>query len=369
MIKIKAPGRICLFGEHQDYLGLPVIAMAISKYIYLRAAKNTRSKFIIDFPDIGDFLEIPLNNQELEYSSKRDYIKSGYNQFIRKGFKFNKGYNITISGDIPINAGASSSSALVISWLYFLNLLCGFPLTKYELALEGYNTEVREFGESGGKMDFFTSVFGKMIYLEPTESHPKLIEIPLKLKGLVLGNSKEKKETVEDLRKTKSLSIESFTALKDLFPGFNIHVSTLKDLEDALPKLALNYQEKILGNIINRDLTSNALKLIQNHDNRKEARHLNMKRDTYFYKTLGNLLNRHQYQLKNNIKVSTKKIDTIIKACLDSGALGAKINGSGFGGTMFALAPHKKTIMKKVMETCGGEAFKISTSRGVHKYK
>ena len=24
-----APGRVCLFGEHQDYLGLPVIAAAI----------------------------------------------------------------------------------------------------------------------------------------------------------------------------------------------------------------------------------------------------------------------------------------------------------------------------------------------------
>ncbi|MDC0235199.1 galactokinase family protein, partial [Candidatus Marinimicrobia bacterium] len=29
-LEISTPGRICLFGEHQDYLGLPVIAMAIS---------------------------------------------------------------------------------------------------------------------------------------------------------------------------------------------------------------------------------------------------------------------------------------------------------------------------------------------------
>jgi galactokinase len=27
---ISSPGRICLFGEHQDYLGLPVIPMAIN---------------------------------------------------------------------------------------------------------------------------------------------------------------------------------------------------------------------------------------------------------------------------------------------------------------------------------------------------
>ncbi|MBT4369578.1 MAG: galactokinase family protein, partial [Candidatus Marinimicrobia bacterium] len=29
-MEISTPGRICLFGEHQDYLGLPVIAMGIS---------------------------------------------------------------------------------------------------------------------------------------------------------------------------------------------------------------------------------------------------------------------------------------------------------------------------------------------------
>lgn len=29
MIKISTPSRLCLFGEHQDYLGLDVIALAI----------------------------------------------------------------------------------------------------------------------------------------------------------------------------------------------------------------------------------------------------------------------------------------------------------------------------------------------------
>ena len=32
---ISSPGRICLFGEHQDYLGLPVIPMAIDRRLYL----------------------------------------------------------------------------------------------------------------------------------------------------------------------------------------------------------------------------------------------------------------------------------------------------------------------------------------------
>ena len=111
MIRIKSPGRICLFGEHQDYLNYPIISMAISKYIYLQAKRITEPKFIINQPDIDISLEIPLNGEELEYRSNRDYLISGYNHFIRKNFKFERGYKIQITGDIPINAGVASSSA------------------------------------------------------------------------------------------------------------------------------------------------------------------------------------------------------------------------------------------------------------------
>ena len=33
----KAAARICFFGDHQDYLGLPVIAATIDRYIYMEA--------------------------------------------------------------------------------------------------------------------------------------------------------------------------------------------------------------------------------------------------------------------------------------------------------------------------------------------
>ncbi|MEM9867554.1 MAG: galactokinase family protein, partial [Bacteroidota bacterium] len=33
MIEISVPARICFYGDHQDYLGLPVIAGTIDRYI------------------------------------------------------------------------------------------------------------------------------------------------------------------------------------------------------------------------------------------------------------------------------------------------------------------------------------------------
>ena len=53
---------------------------------------------------------------------------------------------------------------------------------------------------------------------------------------------------------------------------------------------------------------------------------------------------------------------------INSGAYGAKINGSGFGGTMFALAPNNEENVKDALLNSGSEAFLIKTSEGVGDY-
>lgn len=368
MIRIRAPGRITLFGEHQDYIDYPTISLAISKYIYLEAKKASSSYLSIKISDLNEEIEIKLNNKELEYSSKRDYLRSAYNQYLRKGYRFQKGYKVNISGDIPINAGAASSSALVIAWLFFLNLICKThqKLNKYQLALMGYYTEVKEFNEGGGNMDHFTSVYGGIIHLEPKENRPEVLNKKIKLDGFVLGNSLEKKETVDDLFRVKNITKEAFLKLRDIMPNFNQYLTSLEDVKKFLPNLKKEYQRKVIGNIINRDITTKAKKLIFNEDFDK-----NFKNEEFinnFYINLGNLLNKHHYQLKENIGVSTEKIENMISNCIEAGALGAKINGSGFGGTMFALFPNNEDLLVESIEKVGGEAFKIEISNGVELY-
>ena len=46
-MEVSSPGRICLFGEHQDYLGLPVIAMAMNLRLQIRGRKRNDKKIII----------------------------------------------------------------------------------------------------------------------------------------------------------------------------------------------------------------------------------------------------------------------------------------------------------------------------------
>jgi galactokinase len=342
--------------------------MAISKYIYLEAKKTSGSYLSIELPDIDEDIEIKLNNKELEYSSKRDYLRSAYNQYLREGFRFQKGYKIKITGDIPINAGAASSSALVIAWLFFLNLIGRNrqKMNKFQLSLMGYKTEIKEFKEGGGSMDHFTSVFGGLLYLEPKKNGHEINNNSIKLDGFVLGNSLEKKETVEDLFRVKDITKKAFMEIKKVMPNFNQYLTSLEEVKKFFPNLKKEYQKKIIGNLVNRDITIQAKNLLFNGLKNRKYRDFESKNN--FYLRLGDLLNKHHFQLRENIEVSTDKIENMISECLDIGAFGAKINGSGFGGTMFALFPNNEDLLVESIEKIGGEAFIIKTSNGVEIY-
>jgi galactokinase len=368
MIRIKAPGRITLSGEHQDYLGFPVITLAISRYIFLEAKRIPEPFFKIELSDTNKNVEIPLNNEEQDYKIKRDYIRSCYNIFLRKGALFNKGYNIRIIGDIPVNAGVASSSALVIAWVYFLNLIGDLNLNFYQLAMEGYNAEVKEFQEGGGMMDHFNSIYGNLLYLEPINLNPKLKHLKLNFNGFVLGNSLNNKDTIEDLLRVKKDAITAFEDLKRLKPDFNQYSTKLSELTEIIPNLREKSKRMVVGNLNNRDITTNMWKLIMNNRSSLKKKRNVKKANLNFYQKLGELLNLHQQQLRENIRISTTKIDKLIESCLDLGAYGGKINGSGFGGTMFALMPGNERQLIQTIEDNGGEAFLIHPSNGVEIY-
>ena len=105
-MEISTPGRICLFGEHQDYLGLPIIAMAISLRSYIKGDKATNKQVTIRKPDL-DYTE-SFFLDDLEYDNPRDYFKSGIKVCMNEGLSFSHGFNCEVSSKIPIQSGTSS---------------------------------------------------------------------------------------------------------------------------------------------------------------------------------------------------------------------------------------------------------------------
>ena len=162
-----APGRTCLFGDHQDYLGLPIIACAINRYITVKATKNNSNTFNIDLPDINKKRIIALNKPFTKLE-KEDFLQAALQVLKRYNCIPNCGYNVLITGTIPINSGTSSSSALTIAWVQFLLQAFGpkHLLTPEYISQLAFEAEVLEFNAPGGKMDQYSIGLGNIIYLE-----------------------------------------------------------------------------------------------------------------------------------------------------------------------------------------------------------
>ena len=78
---------------------------------------------------------------------------------------------------------------------------------------------------------------------------------------------------------------------------------------------------------------------------------------------MGAMLTEHHHWLQV-LGVSTPKLDALVDAALQAGALGAKLNGSGGGGCMFAFAPNRQKEVADAIERAGGKAFIVAMAEG-----
>ncbi|UFH53531.1 mevalonate kinase [Spirosoma sp. KNUC1025] len=346
------PGRICLFGEHQDYLGLPVIAAAISRRIQIAAQSTGQMGFHLNLPDIQDSVTIPFYGQPLPYPKIRDYFRSAVNVLLREGFTFSRGIDGEVHGNIPINSGTSSSSALLVTWLNVLTQLSNQPrqLSGEKLAELAYVAEVLEFGEPGGMMDHYSTAVGDVIYLESTPTIA-LTELHPALGTFVLGDSQEPKDTIGILKRVKFGMLAIIERLKTVNPAFSLHHSAVTEATEFKDVLTKDEYILLKGNLANRDILREALAVLQSPGDLDHIR-------------FGQLLNDHQANLREAQRISTPKIDRMLDAALKAGALGGKINGSGGGGCMFAYAPNNPGDVAEAIEREGGKAYIISVDTG-----
>ncbi|TAE30876.1 MAG: GHMP kinase [Cytophagales bacterium] len=350
------PGRICLFGEHQDYLGLPVIAAAISRQINIEATRTTNPEVRLHLPDLQSEERFSVAQFPLTYAHKRDYFRSAMNVLWREGLRFSGGIEGRIWSTIPINAGTSSSSALIVTWLNLLSQLADEPrtFTPAQLAEFGYVAEVLEFGEPGGMMDHYSTAIGGVIYLE---SQPQIRVEPfaiggsgLQLGAFVLGDSGEPKDTIGILRHVKYGMLDAMAKMKAHHPNFAFETLPADAITDYDHLLTPDERALVRGNLSDRDVLREALAMFRS--------------GTIDHDRLGQLLTIHQTSLREAKRVSTPKIDRMLDAALQAGALGGKINGSGGGGCMFAYAPQQPEAVAEAIERAGGKAYVISIDEG-----
>lgn len=346
----RAPGRVCLFGEHQDYLGLPVIAAAINRHLEMHARPNDRNEFVLEMPDIGKRRTISIREtfQQLE---KRDYLGAMLKVLRRHGCHPVHGLDITVRSNIPINAGASSSSAMTVAWGQLLLHYFGEnrAVSPQELSQFAYEAEVQEHGEPGGMMDHYTIGCGGLLHIDTAEPF-SVTPLPSQLDGLILGDARAPKETLAVLSNIKRNVFLAEKIIKAQRPHFSLQATHPDELSNLSPLLPKTLQPFFIAAVQNHFYTKAALKLFQ-------VTQPDLKQ-------IGMLMNQHHFELQHHLGITVPRIDQMIAIALSVGALGAKINGSGGGGTIVILAPGKQQEVIEALESIDAKGVIVSIDPG-----
>lgn len=346
-IVTSSPGRVCLFGEDVDYMGLEVITLAINQRIEIQGKINTSGKIRINLKDLNR--KITFINKKQRKLKRRDYVRSAFNIY-QKFFPENFGAELSVKSNLPIGKGLSSSSAFCAALIGFFDKASDYNSTEKELAWNAYLAEVVNLGEPGGMMDHYASVIGNLVYLECREPY-NLEKFDLKLEGLVIGDTLTKKETIQTLITRKSEIYRGIELMKKKDDTFNPAISSFDDVL----KEYKNHQDvglrRLLGILGIRDTVREGYQLMKNKEPSPEE--------------IASLINKHHGFQEIYFENVTSKMQELIRCAKDAGAIGCKLLGSGNGGSFLAYSPGNEEEVAQAIRNGGGQAYILEQTDGL----
>ena len=346
-IVTSSPGRVCLFGEDVDYMGLEVITLAINQRIEIQGKTNTSGKIRINLEDLNR--TITFSNKRQRKLRRRDYVRSAFNIY-QKFFPEDFGANLSVKSNLPIGKGLSSSSAFCAALIGFFDKASNYNSTDEEIAWNAYLAEVVNLGEPGGMMDHYASVIGNLVYLECREPY-NLEKLHIKLDGLVIGDTLTKKETIQTIRVRKKEIHQGIDLMKEKDDNFNLDSSLFDDVLIEYENTQNVGLRRLLGILGIRDTV-------------RAGYHL-MKDTTPPPSEIASLINKHHEYQDIYFENVTVKMKDLIQYAADAGALGCKLLGSGNGGSFLAYSPGNEEEVAEAIKDRGGQAYVLHQSDGL----
>jgi galactokinase len=312
-----APGRVNLIGEHTDYNDGLALPFAIDAGVRVTSRPGPLAGTCLAWArDIGESDEFALESPE-RAGGWRAYVRGTVAELAAAGYGLDA-TELEISGDVPRGAGLSSSAALEVALC--LSLLAGAqvsPPGPVELARLCSRVENIWVGAQSGLLDQLASLCGEPGRALLIDFRSLTVEpVPLSLGdwSLVTVHSGQEHALSESgYNDRRRECAEACTALG---------IGSLRDasLEDVA-RLPDRLGRRVRHIVSENDRVRDAVAALRTGDLHR----------------LGELLNLSHASLRDDYEVSTDAVEATVARLRGAGAVGARIMGGGFGGSVLAL--------------------------------
>jgi galactokinase len=307
-VRVRAPGRVNLIGDHTDYTGGLVLPMAIDRETVVEVEAHDAVE--LRSSDEPEAVVLPLD--VTDPSAVRP-VWGRYVAGVVSVLRPTTGMRGVVSTTIPIGAGLSSSAALEVA----VALALGFEGAPLELAQACQRAEQVATGVPCGIMDQLASasgVAGHALLIDCTTSAVTPVPVPDDLEVVVV-HSGQARAVAATAYAERRAQCEAAAAVVG-----PLRAASLDDL-GALDDPVLRRRT--------RHVVSENARVAAFAEALAGGR----------FDELGPLLAGSHASLRDDFEVSTPALDALVeRLAATPGVLGARLTGAGFGGCTVALA-------------------------------
>jgi galactokinase len=316
-VSASAPGRVNLIGEHTDYNGGFVLPVATPQRtrVELRPVSGREVRAISAQEGPASLFEI---GEEKPVGAWVDYVAGMTRALASMGHAVG-GFELHVDSDLPVGCGLSSSAALEVAVGRALRDAFDLDLDDVAIAAAGRRAENEFVGVRSGPMDQLAAGLANVdeaLLIDCRSLARMPVPIPEQCVLVVIDSGERHSLAAGDYNARRE-ECEQAAGLLDVEFLCDLHPRDLRiaSLPSPLDRRARHVVEENSRVLL-------AAEAMLNGD----------------VAALGTLLDESHESQRTLFDVSTPQIDRLVHQARDRGALGARLTGGGFGGSVVALA-------------------------------
>lgn len=320
-VVVRAPGRVNLIGEHTDYNDGFVFPVAIDRFINIAGRRRPDRTVRAHALDFGETVEFGLDAIEKDTRHPWSNYLRGVTKFLQEDGHRLTGADLVFGGDVPREAGLSSSAAVEVAATVVWQRLLNLPLDPLYVIKLSRRAENEFVGVPCGIMDQLISALGRRnhaLFLDCRDLKYRHVPLRDDVK-IVVCNSGVKRALAQSEYEVRLKQCRQAVAQMGTV---GLAVKSLRevdmdDLEVARPALSVLLFRRARHVVKENQRVLEAVQVLEAGD----------------VERFGELMNASHESCRDDYEISSKELDTLVElARKQPGVLGARMTGAGFGG-------------------------------------